>query len=101
MEGLERLTGRRFEKILIVGGGSQNKLLCQFAADACERPVIAGPVEATALGNMMVQAVATGHLSSIADGRQAVAASVQRQTFEPHPGNGWRDAFYCFGDMIS
>ena len=93
MEGLQKLTGRRVEKVLIVGGGSQNRLLSEFAADACEIPVIAGPVEATALGNIMMQAVATGHLDSIATGRTAVAASFPRQTFEPRPSAAWRDAY--------
>jgi len=100
IEGLERLTGRRFSKMLIVGGGSQNKLLCQFAADCCERPVVAGPVEATALGNIMMQAVATGHLGDIATGRKAIAASFQRQTFEPHPSAAWSDAYARFGKLL-
>jgi rhamnulokinase len=100
MEGLQKLTGRRFEKALIVGGGSQNRLLSQFTADCCEVPVIAGPVEATALGNIMMQAVATGRLDSIATGRQAIAASFQRQTFEPHPGAAWRDAFKRYSGLL-
>jgi rhamnulokinase len=101
MEGLQKLTGRQFQKVLIVGGGSQNKLLSQFAADACEVNVIAGPVEATALGNIMVQAVATGRLADIATGRKAIAASFPRQTFAPHPSAAWREAFARFGKMIS
>jgi rhamnulokinase len=96
LEGLQKLTGRRFRQVLIVGGGSQNRLLCQFAADACELPVLAGPVEATALGNIMMQAVATGHLSDITTGRQAVAASFPRQTFEPQCSDGWRAAYARF-----
>ncbi len=100
LQGLEKLTGRRFDKALIVGGGSQNKLLSRFAADACELPVIAGPVEATALGNIMMQAVATGHLGSIAAGRQAIAASFPRQTFEPHPSAAWSDAFNRLGGLL-
>jgi rhamnulokinase len=93
LEGLQRLTGRRFAQVLVVGGGSQNRLLCQFTADACGLPVVAGPVEATALGNIMVQAIATGCLDGIASGRQAIAASIPRQTYEPHPSDAWQDAY--------
>src|SRR5260370_5998077 len=57
LEKLERLAGRRLERIHIVGGGCQNGLLCQLTADACDRPVLAGPVEATALGNVLTQAI--------------------------------------------
>ena len=59
-----------------MGGGCQNRMLCQFTADACELPVVAGPVEATAMGNLMVQAIATGYLPDVAAGRRAVGASV-------------------------
>src|SRR5262249_37565454 len=57
LERLEELTGKRLDTIHVVGGGSQNTLLCQLTADACDRPVIAGPVEATAIGNVLVQAL--------------------------------------------
>lgn len=90
---LEELAGRSLDTIRIVGGGSQNQLLCQLTADACERPVVAGPVEATALGNVMVQAIATGHLQDIAEGRRAIAASIEQATFLPRPRDVWHDAF--------
>jgi rhamnulokinase len=63
IEQAERLSGRPIEVVHIVGGGSQNALLCQLTADACRRPVVAGPVEATALGNILVQARTLGALS--------------------------------------
>ena len=97
---LETVTGRRLEVIRMVGGGSQNGLLCQFTADACGRPVIAGPVEATALGNIMVQALATGHLASLADGRRAIAASIERRSYEPHPSPAWDEAYARFMGLI-
>jgi rhamnulokinase len=78
--------------VRVVGGGSQNATLCQWTADACGRRVVAGPVEATALGNMLVQAIATGHLPSLAAGRAAVAASVTRQTYEPRATERWEAA---------
>ncbi|MBX0329269.1 rhamnulokinase [Oscillochloris sp. ZM17-4] len=83
IEALERVTGREITTIRVVGGGSQNALLCQLTADACGRPVVAGPAEATALGNILVQAVATGHLPDIAAGRRAVAESFPQDIYRP------------------
>jgi len=96
LEGLEKVSKRKLDTILIVGGGSQNSLLCQFAADACRRRVIAGPVEASALGNAMVQAIATGHLSSIASGRSSVAASCEQKEYEPRVTDLWDAAYEKF-----
>src|SRR3954469_2648319 len=67
LDGLEDVLGRRMNVIHIVGGGTQNELLTQMAADACGRTVIAGPVEATAIGNILVQAMAIGHVKSMPD----------------------------------
>jgi len=86
---LETLTGRQIETLRVVGGGSQNTLLCQLTADACQRTVVAGPAEGTALGNMLVQAIATGHLPDLAAGRRAVAASVAQIVYTPRAGGGW------------
>jgi rhamnulokinase len=96
LEDLERLTGKPLLTIRIVGGGSRNHLLCQFTADACQRPVVTGPVEATALGNVLLQAIATGHLPDIATGRKAIAASFEQQYFEPGSKNIWDDAYGRF-----
>jgi rhamnulokinase len=98
---LARLTGRTIETIRIVGGGSQNALLCQLTADACGRQVVAGPVEATALGNILVQAVACGALPDIAAGRQAVAASCEQTVYEPRPAAGWEDAIARFEGLAA
>jgi rhamnulokinase len=96
LEALETLTNRPLKTIRIVGGGSQNRLLCQFTADCCRRPVVAGPVEAAALGNLMIQAVATGHLDSIKAGRERVAASCDLFTYEPRGDDGWDEAYERF-----
>jgi rhamnulokinase len=80
---LESLTGHRMEVVHIVGGGSQSAILNQFAADACQRPVIAGPVEATAMGNLLVQVRAHGELGSLAEIRAVVRDSSEVRTFEP------------------
>lgn len=98
---LEELVGHTLETVRIVGGGSQNRLLCQFTADACQRPVVTGPVEATALGNVMVQAMATGHLGSLAEARQAVAASISQEYFTPGPAAGWDEAFGRFQALVA
>ena len=92
LEQIESLTGEPSEVIHVVGGGSQNELLNQFTADACGRPVVAGPVEATALGNVLLQARATGALDSLADIREIVANSAQPTTFSPSNATAWDDA---------
>jgi rhamnulokinase len=91
LEDLEALVEHPLDAIHVVGGGSQNRLLCQLTADACERPVEAGPVEAAALGNIMVQAIANGELASVSDGRSAVGASVSLESYEPRAGGAWRE----------
>jgi len=80
---LEMLIGRKVEKLHIVGGGSRNELLNQLAADATGVTVITGPVEATAIGNILIQALALGHLPSIGHLRQVVEASFPTRTFTP------------------
>ncbi len=92
LECLEKLTGRRIETIHLIGGGVQNQLLCQLTADACERTVLAGPVEATALGNIIVQAIAMGDLPGVAEGRALVRESFEMERFEPRDGEQWREA---------
>jgi rhamnulokinase len=86
---LEELGGSRIEVIHIVGGGSKNTLLNQFTADACQRPVIAGPVEATAMGNLLVQVRSSGELSSLAEIRAVVRNSSEVVTFKPGSAAQW------------
>jgi sugar (pentulose or hexulose) kinase len=93
VEGLEEVTGRDIDTIRVVGGGSRNRLLCRLTADACGRRVVAGPVEATALGNVLVQAVATGHLPDVPAGREVIARSERLEVYEPQPAPGWDAAF--------
>ena len=87
---LEEITGKKFKVLHIVGGGCQNNLLNQLAADATGMTVLAGPVEATALGNIMTQAVTTGALESLAAGRALVRRSVGVRTFEPRDTAKWK-----------
>ena len=95
------LSGSPIETIHIVGGGAQNELLCQMAADACNRRVIAGPVEATAIGNLMMQAVACGDLGSIAEARQVVGESFAVRTYLPTNSDPWDEAYCRFAALIN
>jgi len=96
---LEELTGNRIEDIHIVGGGSKSGILNQFAADACQRPVITGPVEATALGNLLVQVRASGELASLAEIREVVRKSSDVATCRPGKPAAWEDASARFADL--
>lgn len=93
LERLEDMIGRRLEPIHMVGGGTQNRLLNQFTADAANRHVVAGPIEATAIGNVMVQAMALGRIASLAEARTIVANSFELCTFDPGQRAGWDDAY--------
>jgi len=102
LDSLEELTGNHVEEIRIIGGGSQNRLLNQFTANATGRTVIAGPVEATALGNIAMQMLATGAVSSLAEARAAIDRSFPVERFEPHEADRWNDHYprfkqYCEG----
>jgi rhamnulokinase len=99
LERLELTTGRPVDVVHVVGGGARNGLLCQLTADLLGRPVLAGPVEATALGNVLVQARATGELSSLADMRAVVAASLKPRVFEPADDREIADA--TFGRFLT
>jgi len=92
-ERLAELTGQSLPVIHIIGGGSQNALLNQFTADATGRTVLAGPVEATALGNVLVQVLAAGRISSIAEGRALIRRSFPLQTFTPRDPEPWEAAY--------
>jgi rhamnulokinase len=96
----EGLAGGRIETIHMVGGGIQNRQLCQAAADACGRHVVAGPVEATATGNLMMQAVAAGDVDSIAEAREVVRASFEVDEYEPRETAAWDDAYARFLDVL-
>jgi rhamnulokinase len=88
LRSLERVTGRRVRCVHVIGGGARNALLCQLTADVLELPVLAGPVEATALGNVLVQARGAGLVGSLAELREIAAASARPQTFEPAADRG-------------
>lgn len=96
LERLEELTGRRIETVHIVGGGCQNELLCQLSADACNRTVLAGPVEATAIGNVLIQAMGLGLLKSLGDVREVVRRSFEVKTYSPRNADAWEEPYARF-----
>jgi rhamnulokinase len=95
-EKLETVWGKSISVLHIVGGGTQNKVLCQFTANATGTPVVAGPIEATAIGNIMVQAVASGAINSIADAREIIRRSFEVTIYEPQDSAGWDEAYDRF-----
>lgn len=96
LESLRKLTGRQLHTIHIVGGGGLNGMLCQMTADACNCAVVSGPVEASTLGNLMLQAVATGHIRDLRQGRAAIANSVECSRFTPRSSDRWHEAYARF-----
>ena len=84
----------------IVGGGANNRLLCQMAADATDRRVVAGPVEATAIGNLMTQAVSLGLVGSIAQAREVIRASFEVQEYLPKQTAAWDEAYARFEQLV-
>ena len=81
----EKLVGWQLEKLHIVGGGSRNALLNQLTADAANMEVVAGPTEATAYGNVLVQSIAAGEVAGLAEARQIVRNSFDTESFKPNP----------------
>jgi rhamnulokinase len=100
LDRLEEMLGYRLEPIHIIGGGTQNRLLNQLTADATNRSVVAGPIEATAIGNVLMQAVALGHLSSLAEARAVVRHSFQPETYRPHPSAEWDAAYQKLHELL-
>lgn len=97
---LEGLTGRRFSRLHLAGDGVRNGAFCQMTADAIGRPVVAGPVEAAALGNAGVQFIARGHLDGLRGLRAAVAASVEPVTYEPMERERWEAKSVYFRTLL-
>src|SRR6476469_4608110 len=94
LETVERVIGRSLNRIRIVGGGSQNWLLCQMTADLTGREVVAGPAEAASIGNIAMQAIATGQIADLATARDLIDRSFPARTYEPNPDHKMWDAEY-------
>lgn len=97
---IESLTGRKIQRLHVVGGGSKNELLNQFTADALQIPVHAGPVEATAAGNVLIQAIALGHLPSLGAARQVVRDSMPVKVVQPTDASLWNEASGRFASFL-
>ena len=96
----EDLTGRAVRTVHVVGGGSQNTLLCQMTADAAGLPVVAGPVEATAVGNVLVQAYARGEVGSLEEIRAVVRRSFETTTYRPGDSQDWAELRERFSQVV-
>jgi rhamnulokinase len=92
LDRLEAVTATHVDVVHMVGGGARNRLLCQMTADATGRQVVAGPVEATAAGNLLVQALALGMVESLSEARELVRRSFQLERYEPQCGGRWQEA---------
>jgi len=93
IEAIESMSGKHYSSINIVGGGTKEKILCQYAADASNRVVYAGPVEATAIGNIAMQNIALGELKDIYEAREVIMNSFDIVVYEPHHTQAWDDAY--------
>ena len=93
LERLEELTGKHLDPIHIIGGGTKNRLLNQLTADATCRIVVTGPVEATAIGNILMQAIGLKHLDSLAEARGIVRKSFMPEAYEPKQTADWDEAY--------
>ena len=101
LDQLASVRGSRATVVHVVGGGAKNALLCQLTADATSLPVVAGPAEATSIGNILVQAIAAGAIGSVADGRRLVRQSFDPARFEPEGPEGWDRAYRRFLDICA
>jgi rhamnulokinase/L-fuculokinase len=93
IEAIENMTGKHYSSINIVGGGTKEQILCQYAADASNRVVYAGPVEATAMGNIAMQAISSGEIKDVAQARDVIRNSFDIKVYEPHHTDAWEEAY--------
>ena len=100
MRTLHRLTGKPIDRLHLVGGGVQNRMLCQWTADAMGVPVVAGPTETTSVGNLLAQLLASGEISSVPEGREIAAASCNLEHYEPSNTAWWDDAFERYEKVV-
>ncbi len=100
VEKIDEIKGTKTPFINVVGGGTKETLLSQFTADACGRPVYAGPVEATAIGNISAQAIAAGEIKNVAEAREVIRNSFPIEYYEPNHPETWDDGFARFKKLI-
>ena len=100
VESIDEITGKKAPFINIVGGGTKEVPLCKLTANACGRPVYTGPVEATALGNLCVQAIAEGEIKDTKEAREVIANSFEISCFEPENTEKWDEAYDRFQKIV-
>ena len=93
---IESVTGKKIEKLHIIGGGANNEMMNQLTADAIGIPVYAGPTEATAIGNLLIQARAMGVIDTLEEIRQVVRDSFDLKIYQPNPTLDWDSAYMKF-----
>jgi sugar (pentulose or hexulose) kinase len=98
---LLRAAGRTVNRLHIIGGGSKNALLCQMTANAIARPVIAGPTEATAIGNALVQFIALGEISNLGEARAMLARDPELRHYEPQETAAWEAAYQRYRAAVN
>lgn len=97
---LESVSGKKADRINILGGGSRDALACQLTADATGRPVLAGPADATAIGNLLVQMIALGEIGNLSEGRALVARSFEYASYEPQNSDLWEEHYRRFEERF-
>lgn len=100
MESLEEITELKVSELNVVGGGCRDRLLNQFTANALQRPVVAGPAEATATGNILAQMMASGSIANLEEGREIVRRSFETTVFEPAESTRWEDALASYKTFL-
>jgi sugar (pentulose or hexulose) kinase len=100
VEGLEKITGRNIPVLHIVGGGCKNKILSRYTANVLNRTVTAGPVEATAIGNVLAQLIALKEISDVNQARDVVKRSFPTEVYEPEATGIWEDAYSRYLQII-
>lgn len=101
LDQLIDVSGRRVDRLHIIGGGSQNTLLCQMTANAIGRPVVAGPTEATALGNGIVQFIAAGEIAGLAEAREILSRGAEIRHYDPADVSIWEENYQRFKQWVS
>lgn len=100
IEELEELTGENLNQINMIGGGIQSRLMCRLTANICKRPVIAGPADASSMGNLLVQMLAAGAIGSIEEGRKIIADCTETRIYYPDHDQKWEILFEKFTHKI-
>ena len=100
IDQIQENTGKRFDVLHLLGGGTKDTFLCQMVADSLRFPVIAGPTEATALGNILLQLVALGAIDSVADGREIIRRAEKVITYDPRSIDGLNEKYHFFCEII-